>query len=207
MSISINIKLDNIIRRIDNNTISIDEISNFLSNLDKDFRETLITECLEEDVLIGETLKKANNQMEQTRKNIFIHTVKNNTYKDYLNRLTLTQIYDLKETITKEMKISALYNIKKHKEYEEYVELLAEKISLEIGTEIVDFRELEELFKTLTIEEIAAYLKTYPDIFIFMDPIDKEVEKKMTEASELIKNIDIEKITDDKLIYKKRKYF
>lgn len=207
ISIKLTIEINILIGKIKQNRIKEEELINSLKNYDKSFIEELINAYKYNDDLVYETLNKTNNIIEAKRKEEFINSVKTNKYKEYLNTLTLIQIYDLKESFTNSAKVIALNSLKLYKEYITYIEILEEKESVLLGVEMVDFIELEERFKTLSTKEIAKYIKTYPDVLLFMETKDVTLAKKLLDAIELTKTSDVEKLENDTLIYKKRKYF
>lgn len=206
--IKLEIRLIVLLLRIDRESISMEEISTELSHIDKVNREKIITYFESEIPTLAETLKFANSLMEDKRRNEFIESFKNNTYKEYLLNLTLMELSDLKEDISRNAQMVMLSDSETYYEYMEYLELLSELETILLGIKIVDFDALEKLFESLTIEEIAGYLLAYPDTFIDMNPKSDKVREKIEEATNLIKNN--KKVINTKgkeLIYRNRKYF
>lgn len=206
VNIKWSIKLQILLDRINNEKIKLDEVSKTLSKLDKKTRTNLIEKC-NNNPLVYEVLKRADEEMERTRFDNFINSVKNNTYKEYLNTLLPIQIHDLKEYTSRKTKVTSLYDNNKYNEYKIYLEILEELETYLFGRGLVDYNAIKELFKTLSIEELASYIKTYPDIFFLMDIEDDELGEKITEAAALVNTDKTIKTTDKKLIYKNSKYF
>lgn len=206
VSFSLTLQANVVIKKIMNDNYDLEEVVKFMSKNDKSFRSDLLDAYKDND-MVYEVLNRADDLMEKRRFEDYINSVKSNTYKEFLNTLLPIQIYDLKGYTIKKSNVMALYDKEKQKEYETCIEILCELETSILGIELVDFVLLEKQFKTMTIEEIASYIKTYPDIFIYMEPKDKEVEYKMTKAALLTGTNDVEKLTDNTLIYKKRKYY